>query len=105
MARIQQQFPAEHVSDARSYAREKLLAAGLATVQPWLDIPELGSAVIVVTDKNAPLAKESANYLATALWLRRRDYLGELVSAPDAVRTAFELYPGGNIHCGWPNRL
>src|SRR5207249_2544578 len=29
-----------------------VLAAGLATVQPWLDIPELGSAVVVVTDND-----------------------------------------------------
>src|SRR5262249_18467180 len=28
----------------------RILSAGLATVQPWLDIPELGSAVLVVTD-------------------------------------------------------
>ncbi len=37
-----------------------VLAAGLATVQPWLDIPELGSAVVVVTDGDAALARTGA---------------------------------------------
>ena len=36
----------------------RILAAGLATVQPWLDIPGLGSAVVVVTDGDADLARE-----------------------------------------------
>src|SRR5262249_9137457 len=37
-------------------ARPGVLAAGLATVQPWLDIPDLGSAVVVVTDGSEELA-------------------------------------------------
>src|SRR5205823_524235 len=31
-------------------ANPRILAAGLATVQPWLDIPELGSAVVIVAE-------------------------------------------------------
>src|SRR5215831_10640866 len=38
-------------------ARPGVLAAGLATVQPWLDIPEFGAAVVVVTNGNAELAR------------------------------------------------
>ena len=38
-------------------SRPKVLAAGLATVQPWLDIPQLGSAAVVVTDGDAELAR------------------------------------------------
>ena len=30
--------------------RPEVLSAGLATVQPWLDIPEFGSSVLVTTD-------------------------------------------------------
>ena len=65
--------PAEraHTQDSRSISysiREQLqewerdpriLTAGLATVQPWLDIPELGSSVIVVTDGDAKLRARS----------------------------------------------
>jgi microcystin degradation protein MlrC len=65
-----------------------ILAAGLATVQPWLDIPELGSSVLVVTDGDASLAESAGAELASELWRRRRDYLPELVSVEDAVREA-----------------
>src|SRR5581483_2650572 len=35
----------------------RVLTAGLATVQPWLDIPELGTSVVVVTDNDPALAE------------------------------------------------
>jgi len=68
----------------------RVLAAGLATVQPWLDIPELGSGVLVVTDGNAELARERCSKLAALVWERRQDYLPELVSVEEGVRAAFE---------------
>jgi microcystin degradation protein MlrC len=67
----------------------RVLAAGLATVQPWLDIPELGSAAVVVTDGNAGLAREKCRELAAFVWGRRRDYLSELPSVEEGVRIAF----------------
>jgi microcystin degradation protein MlrC len=70
--------------------RPSILAAGLATVQPWLDIPELGSAVLVVTDGDADLAKSECTRLADELWQLRRDYLPELVSVETAVRQAHD---------------
>jgi microcystin degradation protein MlrC len=66
----------------------KILSAGLATVQPWLDIPELGSAVVVVADGDADLAREQCARLASEVWARRRDYLPELVPVEEAVRQA-----------------
>src|SRR5262249_7380094 len=51
-------------------ARPRLLSAGLATVQPWLDISELGSAVLVVTDGDVPLAEEECRLLAGEVWRR-----------------------------------
>jgi microcystin degradation protein MlrC len=87
-----------------------ILAAGLATVQPWLDIPELGSAVVVVADgpqegeeavenllceaPSGPLRQKlpdpffACQELANDVWRRRRDYLPELVPAEQAVRDA-----------------
>src|SRR5262249_45560414 len=67
----------------------KILAAGLATVQPWLDIPEFGSAVLVVTDGDAELAGKRCADLAKQMWDRRRDYLPELVSVQEGVKAAF----------------
>jgi microcystin degradation protein MlrC len=90
-----------------------ILAAGLATVQPWLDIPELGSSVVVVADgaqESAEVENGDRNLLCEAppgpfrqkvpdpffacqelandVWRHRRDYLPELVPVVEAVRDA-----------------
>ena len=67
-----------------------ILSAGLATVQPWLDIPELGTAALVVCDGEAwrSWAEQSCQALAREVWDHRRDYLPELVDIADAVRAA-----------------
>jgi microcystin degradation protein MlrC len=72
----------------------RILAAGLATVQPWLDIPELGSAVVIVTDGDTDLARDRCNELSSFVWERRRDYLPELASLEDGVRAAFSEKDG-----------
>lgn len=71
-----------------------ILAAGLATVQPWLDIPEMGSAIVVVTDGDPARAEKECARLADEVWKRRRDYLPELTPLADAVRAAFEENQG-----------
>jgi microcystin degradation protein MlrC len=68
-----------------------ILAAGLATVQPWLDVPNLGTSVVVVCDDAAghALAEQAlaeCGALAEQVWRRRRDYLPELVPLAEAVR-------------------
>lgn len=72
----------------------RILTAGLATVQPWLDVPELGGAVVVVTDGDPERARSAAAGVAAELWQHRREYLPELVSVPDAVRIAHENADG-----------
>jgi microcystin degradation protein MlrC len=69
-------------------AEAGVLGVGLATVQPWLDIPELGSAVVVVTDGGVERARGICEELSAEVWRRRREYLPELVPVADAVRTA-----------------
>ncbi len=73
-----------------------VLSAGLATVQPWLDIPELGSAVLVTTTHDAPpgWAETSCANLAKEVWTHRRDYLPTLVDIADAVRAAHQQPDG-----------
>ena len=68
--------------------RPEVLAAGLATVQPWLDIPEFGSAVLVTTDGRPELAAEKCSRIAAELWQRRCEYLPEMMSVADAVAKA-----------------
>ena len=69
-------------------ANPHVLSAGLATVQPWLDIPEFGSSVLVVADGDRALAEAECRRLAADLWQRRRDYLPELADLQQAVRDA-----------------
>jgi microcystin degradation protein MlrC len=72
----------------------RVLTAGLATVQPWLDIPELGTAVVVVTDSDPELARKLCAELAADVWGQRRDYLPDLVPVEEAVRRAHGVDEG-----------
>ena len=65
-----------------------VLTAGLATVQPWLDVPELGTAALVVTDGDAALARDRCAELSSRVWEVRRDYLPELATVEEGVRAA-----------------
>jgi microcystin degradation protein MlrC len=72
----------------------RILSAGLATVQPWLDIPELGSAVLVVADGDAVMARVVASGLANHVWRRRADFMPTLTSVSEGVRLA-NVHPEG----------
>jgi len=72
----------------------RILAAGLTPVQPWLDVPELGSSVLVTTDCDPSFACEAAGQLADSFWHRRHEYLPELVSVEEAVRGALAVSEG-----------
>jgi microcystin degradation protein MlrC len=65
-----------------------VLTAGLATVQPWMDIPELGSSVLVVTDGAADVARTVCETLGAQVWKKRHEYLPELIPVATAVRDA-----------------
>lgn len=69
-------------------SRPEILSAGLATVQPWLDVPDLGSAIIVATTGDTALAADECRLLAQEVWDRRNEYRATLTSAPDAVGQA-----------------
>ncbi|HJT33385.1 MAG TPA: M81 family metallopeptidase [Pirellulales bacterium] len=71
-----------------------VLAAGLATVQPWLDIPDLGASVVVVTDNQPELARAACQEIASEVWRRRRDYLPELTPLAEAVAAAHRQADG-----------
>ena len=75
-------------------ARPEVLSAGLATVQPWLDIPEFGSSVMITTNDNPALAESLCKELASELWARRKEYLPELFTAEEGVQKAL-AHPDG----------
>ncbi|MDC0273301.1 M81 family metallopeptidase [Planctomycetaceae bacterium] len=52
---------------------------------PYADVPEMGSAVIAVTNKNVSLAKGYAEDLANKMWSLRHDFVAYLVSIEDAL--------------------
>jgi microcystin degradation protein MlrC len=74
--------------------RPEVLTAGLATVQPWLDIPEFGSSVLVTTTGDADLARREAERIAAMIWKHRRDYLATILPLEEAVREAHECRDG-----------
>jgi microcystin degradation protein MlrC len=71
-----------------------ILSAGLATVQPWLDIPELGSAVLVVADGDAALARSAATDIANLVYNSRSDFMPTLTELGEGVRLAHALQEG-----------
>jgi microcystin degradation protein MlrC len=75
-------------------ADPRILAAGMATVQPWLDVPGLGSAVLVVADQDAWQARSSCSRLAAEVWQRRREYLPQMLPVDQAVREAHQFGDG-----------
>lgn len=78
-------------------ADPSILTAGLATVQPWIDIPELGSAVVVVTSGDRGRAEAACRQLSATVWQRRREYLPELLAVAEAMRIAHAATGAGLI--------
>ena len=65
-----------------------VLAASAFSVQPWLDLPEVGCSVVVVCDGNGSRARAEADSIADAFWACRRDFEPGLVSVEDAIDRA-----------------
>jgi len=83
---------AEVVRQAREWEAEgAVLAASVFPVQPWLDVPEQGSATVVVTDGDAASALRRARELAVQLWARRHRFEVKLWSVEEAIRRAQQV--------------
>jgi len=73
------------------------LAASVFPVQPWLDVAELGCALLLVTDGQHPAqAHDDAARLADLLWSQRREFHVPLVTPRDAVAQALAA-PAGPV--------
>jgi microcystin degradation protein MlrC len=73
---------------ARTEALEadgRVLAASLFPVQPWLDVPDLGFAALVVTDDDPHGARRIADALADDAWARRAECDPHLAPLEDAI--------------------
>jgi microcystin degradation protein MlrC len=69
-------------------------AVSIFPTQPWLDIDEMGSAVVVVTNANRQLAQNRARRLARLLWDARRAFDVHLTPPADAIAQALQLSGG-----------
>lgn len=80
--------PLRSIADAaRAMERSgEVLHAALFPVQPWLDVPDLGFGVLVVTDNDLVLAQVTAGRLADMVWTERAAFEPDLVPLDHAIR-------------------
>ncbi|NLE43806.1 MAG: M81 family metallopeptidase [Chloroflexi bacterium] len=71
-----------------SMMRDGILDASVFSVQPWLDVEDVGCSVLVVSDSDPELAGTVADQLGDEFWQRRRDFGVDLVPTADAIRRA-----------------
>ncbi len=69
-------------------------ALSIFPVQPWMDIDEMGCAVVAVTNNDIRAAQKHADALAARLWKTKKEYETKLHSVPDALKAAEEIEGG-----------
>jgi microcystin degradation protein MlrC len=79
--------PMRTLAEARraTESLDGVLSCSICYAQPWLDVPELGWATLVVTDGDPQLAQRHADELARLAWRDRRSFLVEKAAPADAV--------------------
>ena len=88
---------AKLVQSAQSLeASGKAEAVSIFPVQPWMDIAEMGCAVVAVTNDDARAAQKHADTLAARLWNNKAAYDVKLHSVPEALAAA-ERIKGGPV--------
>jgi microcystin degradation protein MlrC len=87
MAALQEQARADE-------RRLSCMSASIFPVQPWLDVPELGFAALVVSDGDRKAAQEATEQLARAAWNSRDRFSVPLVSPAEAVVQALAAPEG-----------
>ncbi len=69
-------------------------AVSIFPVQPWMDIEEMGSAVVVVTNGDAKRAQQTADRLGKRLWETRQEYAVRLAPVEEAIAAAMAAPEG-----------
>ncbi len=97
---------------ARAKELEKqpgVVSISVFPVQPWLDVEEMGSTMVVVTNNDPALAQGLADELGQMLWERRQQFKVPLFSLADAIERALQTegpvilsYASDNISGGSP---
>ena len=85
------------IAEARRMEAEgAILHASFFPVQPWLDVPDLGFAVLVCADGSAAAAKTAAETLAGRVWEARDGFEPELTPLDEAIRIGLSA-PGTTV--------
>jgi len=72
----------------------EVLSVSLFPVTPWIDVPELGWATVVITNGDAELAQSLADQLADMAWQRRELFFVQKVPPQEAIRQAIAIDDG-----------
>lgn len=72
----------------RVLSRPAILSASIGYGYPRADVPEMGTAIVVVADGNQAAAAGSAQELARAAWEMRHRFTGEIPTPQAAIREA-----------------
>jgi microcystin degradation protein MlrC len=75
----------------KMYRNRGVLSASLMLGFPYADVPEMGSALIVVTDNDRAKAQELVDDWTGFLWSRRQDFVGQMIDIPTALDRALSL--------------
>jgi microcystin degradation protein MlrC len=75
-------------------AAERALAVSIFSVQPWMDIPEMGSAIVVVANGDVRAADRHAAAIAQKYWQTRREFEVSLTPPELAIRMALATKGG-----------
>ncbi|MBM3533496.1 MAG: M81 family metallopeptidase [Alphaproteobacteria bacterium] len=71
-------------------AKGEVLHASLFPVQPWLDLPDLGFAVLVCGDGDQATCDAAANELASMVWNRRKEFETNLLPVEETIEIAMK---------------
>lgn len=74
--------------------RGKVLSASVFTVQPWMDIQEMGGSVVMVTDGDAKAADRYAKSIAQRFWDTRKKFDAQLTPVEEAIAEALKTEGG-----------
>ena len=74
--------------------QDKVLTTSLFLIHPYLDIPNMASGGLVVTDNDLELACSLAEDIANRYWDRRHDLEPEIFTPVEAIRQGLEVNGG-----------
>ena len=72
----------------------KAEAVSIFPVQPWMDIGEMGCAVVSVTNGDARAAQKQADTIGRSMWDNRIKFEAKLTPVPEAIEAALKITGG-----------